>query len=89
MHLKKEKKNLKTIEVRKQKKKLTSPNGPALSSHAERTWSEPCFLRWRPVVDFPRKLHSQRGYGLFLLLVALVLVLRDNNNPVPFGFDWK
>lgn len=89
MHLKKEKKNLKTIEVTKQKKKLTSPNGPALSSHAERTGTEPCFLRWRPVVDFPWKLHSQRGYGLFLLLVALVLALRDNNNPVPFGFDWK
>lgn len=83
------KKNLKTIEVTKQKKKLTSPNGLALSSPAERTGTGPCFLRWRPVVDFPWKLHSQRGYGLFLLLVALVLALRDNNNPVPFGFDWK
>ena len=51
MHLKKEKKILKTIEVTKQEKKLTSPNGPALSSHAERTGTGPCFLRWQPVVD--------------------------------------
>ena len=77
--MKKEKKILKTIEVTKQKKKLTSPNGPALSSHAERTRTGPCFLRWRPVVDFPWQLHSQWGYRLFLLLVALVLALRENN----------
>ena len=37
MHLKKEKKNLKTIEATKQKKKLASPNGLALSFPAERT----------------------------------------------------
>ena len=45
IHLKKKKKILKTIEVTKQKKKLTSPSGPALSSHAERTGTGLCFRR--------------------------------------------
>ena len=30
---------------------MISSNGPALSYHAERTGTGPCFPRWRPVGD--------------------------------------